>query len=442
MPTQLDGRRRSRGRGPQAMVVGGCVGLPVVLATLLVCVYMVNNRPVRYVVPTHALPHPNAYDDFVRAGVLVSQVKHVSPISQAKPDFSFASFEAAAIDARPALAILRRGLAREYLNPPVRSVAASAVMPQYAAFRNLARTESGVAFYFEMDDKPAAATEARLDALEMGVMMPRGGHMIAGLVGVACEAIAVSAMERPLTKLSAAELAHVAERLERIESRRVPFADVLQEEGYTQTSLDVEMLNDPKGYRNLDTLRDLLAEDDPSAPTPGTRKPLTIQQDLEGLKFIVADKAAIVRDNQAYSDALVAEARGPYSGASTVLVPNNLLAQMRGGIFMQARAKFAAMDAVQAVLRTEVALLRYKRAHGRFPATLDALSPEYLRPERMTDPFTQAPLRYRPTGSSFLLYSIGTDLKDGGGTPCRSPVNGPGDIVAGRMWPNRRTFKK
>ena len=76
--------------------------------------------------------------------------------------------------------------------------------------------------------------------------------------------------------------------------------------------------------------------------------------------------------------------------------------------------------------RAGLALLQYKRAHGAFPETLEALSLE-----RLMDPYTEGPLHYRPEGEGFLVYSVGDDRKDNGGTsrpvredsdPRRKPV--------------------
>jgi hypothetical protein len=295
-----------------------------------------------------------------------------------------------------------------------------------------------------MNGEAAQATEARLDALEMGVMIPRGGMLIGGLVGAACEAIAVQAFEAQLPFLSEAELAHVGSRLERIALKRVSYADILDDEGYAQAASDASLMNDPNGYGSFGAVRDLLAEDDPAAPVPGTSKPLTLHQDWQALSFMFADKEAIVRQNQAYMKALAAEARGPYRVRSAVPVPKNLLAQIRGDAFAQSRGRFVAIEAVLAILRTDVALLRYKKAHGRFPDGLAALLPGHVRPDAINDPFTRAPLRYRPlsNGRAYLLYSVGPDLVDDGGTPSRHVTTGPGDIVAGRMWPRKRTYPR
>jgi hypothetical protein len=62
--------------------------------------------------------------------------------------------------------------------------------------------------------------------------------------------------------------------------------------------------------------------------------------------------------------------------------------------------------------RAGLALLQYRQAHGALPPTLDALGLEGL-----TDPYTQEPLRYRTQGEGFVVYSVGEDLKDNGGTP-------------------------
>lgn len=62
--------------------------------------------------------------------------------------------------------------------------------------------------------------------------------------------------------------------------------------------------------------------------------------------------------------------------------------------------------------RAGLALLQYRQAHGTFPETLEALGVEGL-----TDPYTGKALLYRPGGESFVVYSVGRDRQDNGGTP-------------------------
>lgn len=62
------------------------------------------------------------------------------------------------------------------------------------------------------------------------------------------------------------------------------------------------------------------------------------------------------------------------------------------------------------------ALERYRLANGQFPEALNAISPQYL--EKMPlDVITGEPLKYRRTSDGqFILYSVGWNAKDDGGT--------------------------
>jgi hypothetical protein len=63
-----------------------------------------------------------------------------------------------------------------------------------------------------------------------------------------------------------------------------------------------------------------------------------------------------------------------------------------------------------------VALERYRFAHqNRYPDSLNALVPEYL-PAVPEDIFADAPPQYHRRGEGYVLYSIGSDRKDDGGS--------------------------
>ena len=76
------------------------------------------------------------------------------------------------------------------------------------------------------------------------------------------------------------------------------------------------------------------------------------------------------------------------------------------------RVSYCTMVAETRITRVGLALLRYREDHGAFPSTLDALDMDEL-----TDPFTQGLLHYRTEEDGFLVYSVGEDLADNGGTP-------------------------
>ncbi|MBN2579275.1 MAG: hypothetical protein JXB10_09815 [Pirellulales bacterium] len=80
------------------------------------------------------------------------------------------------------------------------------------------------------------------------------------------------------------------------------------------------------------------------------------------------------------------------------------------------------------LLSAAMALSGYRRAHGKLPATLDDLVPEFL-PAVPQDPFTGKPLVYRRTPKGYKLYSLGPDGKDDGGQVGTAETGWEGDLL-------------
>ena len=79
-------------------------------------------------------------------------------------------------------------------------------------------------------------------------------------------------------------------------------------------------------------------------------------------------------------------------------------------------AKKSQSDAELQATRTILALRAYQLAHGRLPADLNALVPEFLDSVPVDD-FDGQPLRYSPELK--IVYSVGENLKDDGGDDSR-----------------------
>lgn len=88
-----------------------------------------------------------------------------------------------------------------------------------------------------------------------------------------------------------------------------------------------------------------------------------------------------------------------------------------------AREKHDRLNARLRLMTAELALRCYQANEGRVAQSLDQLVPKYLQrvPE---DPFSHRPLVYRPTGTNWLLYSVGIDRVDDGGKPVQHTVSG------------------
>ena len=99
----------------------------------------------------------------------------------------------------------------------------------------------------------------------------------------------------------------------------------------------------------------------------------------------------------------------------------------------QAEARHTMAVAHVRLLAVELALRCYQTEHSRLPAHLDELVPKYLS-NVPQDPFLGQPLIYRPQGTNWLLYSVGTDRVDDGGRPAGRGVASKGDLFFDSPW--------
>lgn len=84
-------------------------------------------------------------------------------------------------------------------------------------------------------------------------------------------------------------------------------------------------------------------------------------------------------------------------------------------------------EAARRLARVGLAAYRFRAAKGDFPDRLEQLMPDWL-PILPRDPFDGQPLRFRKTDTGCVIYSIGRDLVDNGGT--RTPARGTaGDLL-------------
>jgi hypothetical protein len=96
--------------------------------------------------------------------------------------------------------------------------------------------------------------------------------------------------------------------------------------------------------------------------------------------------------------------------------PYKALALMTIPAVESAAKIFARAQATVDLARVACALERYRLAHGEYPETLDALSPRFIA-QVPHDIMNGQPLHYRlANGDSFILYSVGWNEKDDGGT--------------------------
>ena len=81
--------------------------------------------------------------------------------------------------------------------------------------------------------------------------------------------------------------------------------------------------------------------------------------------------------------------------------------------------------------RIACALGRFHRANGQLPDTLDTLAPRFIN-KIPTDVMDGHPLRYRlATDGGYIVYSVGWNETDDGGTVGTNWWGRPGDLEKG-----------
>jgi hypothetical protein len=335
------------------------------------------------------------------------------------------------------LKVLREDLTRT--RPQLTAVSAAIRLPYLAPLRN-PDSVGPYTHYFEasrqlvaqarldlVEGSPSIAVQRCLDVIELGVKMGRGGLWIDSLDGVGCVTTGQFGLERCISRLTAGEAGAAGDRLERIVSQLPEPAGVIDEERRFQ----------------LSWARSLLAGQLTSRPTYTGNLGERCNQAKEHALFLAYPKPWGYSQVDRRWKAIASEMRKPYSRRSA-LAPwpsgTDPVLPLVNFNLDDVQIPFAQLRASLSLLRTELSLQEYRLRHGVYPDALRRLVPTELAAVP-ADPFTDQPLRYFRRGNTYVLYSVGPDLKDSGGVPldARMVVAGKvGDLVAGKLIPPRR----
>jgi hypothetical protein len=426
----MSGRRTMR-------IMAGITGLFVV-GLLALWWRLAGDEPV-VAVPYPVMPNLNAFDFYTAAGRGLINTKVLDDALAPNPTvpLTLAQKEAAVQQNAGVLQSLHAGFAYEYRNPPARSF--SALFPYFANFRRIARLLAVQSQVRGERGDWGGASESALDAIRLGEDVPHGGVVIAQLVGNGCEAIGQKAMWKTVAHLNAAQSRAAAQRLQTIMDRHFPYADTMQEEKWMGQAGLKEMLRGVTMRNVLSNANGLTGSDMPAA------------QRYSMAFYMLYGKKRILQNYTEHMDAVTAQARQPFAAKLPPLpIPSDPINQIIAPVFDQARFTEVKAETQNALLLVALSLHAYRLEHGRYPASLAELTPDYLN-KVPDDRFAlQKPLSYRIDGETYLLYSIGPDGTDDTGSPVDDPAHASlgnpngryrvqkesiGDIVAGVNTP-------
>jgi hypothetical protein len=113
------------------------------------------------------------------------------------------------------------------------------------------------------------------------------------------------------------------------------------------------------------------------------------------------------------------------------LNPFGLFARILLPALNRSPQKFVRAQSVADLARVACVLERYRLAHGEYPASLDALAPQFIA-KLPHDLINGQPLKYRRTDNGqFILYSVGWNETDDGGEIVLTKSGAHVDIAQG-----------
>jgi hypothetical protein len=189
-----------------------------VLATLTVSFLSVSRPP-----PPPPLPNPNGYDDFLKAAALLTVGDAFTLDHEALQALVSTNTES--------LRLLRLGLTRQCALPADSAMTNDwGMLRDFIAMKRLTQLLTAEGRLREMDNRLADAAQNYVDAIHLGREMSRGGIIIIRFGGIACEEIGGTPLSKLVPKLNPQEARPVISELEKIDSSRVTWEEILRNE--------------------------------------------------------------------------------------------------------------------------------------------------------------------------------------------------------------------
>jgi hypothetical protein len=359
--------------------------------------------------PTYAEPKDNGFDDLVKAASALRPYREAIGEAHDGP-WNARSPESARLlkQCRAPLTAARKALRKECLHPLPRSI--DDTFPYLAGLHNLAWLMIIEGRQDELAGRADQAAQCYSEAFTLAPVAARNGLMIHSLVGVGTTEAVCQELERcvgsgQMTDHGLRALdAQVAKAL----VQRVPESETLA----VEWAISDQCLNDLAAGRI----------------GPDGRRRQAAQPN--------AAERGLAESGRAETNEIVAaaieDARRPYWQRSREEPkPQTIMGMICAPVTKEFYSRCAQRDVLLQGLRVLIAITGYRHATGAPPATLQALTPTYLSAVPV-DPFDGQPLRYARRGSDYVLYSVGPDGKDEGGTHRIDWEANTGDLI---IWP-------
>jgi hypothetical protein len=335
---------------------------------------------------------------------------------------------------QPVFTGIRKGVAFDYAKGIGLPQGHATAVPNFLATQLSAKALCVEGRYFESLAKHHEALENYLTAITMGRdYMSPGNTLISHLIGIAATSIATQQIRALVTtgKLSPADLERCRTRLDAIDKTYPPIAEAFRSEELCR-GWDIKRIRK-----------------DGNAESLITEFKLPPEQAAE-LRQVAKDIDRFEADHKRIWDFILWCAETPWwklnweesrkelerlvNASHPLVVPANSMGSSIWNI-QEPNARWCTAKAGLRLARVASGLEMYKLVHGRYPDSLDALTPTQIGNEPPVDPFTGKSLRYRLDGDRYAMWSLGPDSADNAAETIYDPTNGTvsqGDIILRR----------
>lgn len=401
------------------------------------------NAPPKVNIPAYPqAPKPNGYDLYVAAAkaivpatppvdALLDDLPPTNASARAKR-YSLARKTAWLRANAKAFALFGRAQKTPTLAPSLRGISVKWPIKELSDLRRAKLVESRER---RLRGDADGALQSGLDALQMGHDVRRGGSLVHSRFGARFGDQSRDEIQNLIERVSATQAKNAARRLEQLLQTRWDLAGALTQEKYLMQGLWLAYFANQGGWRQI------LFPDD-SRDMPNLARAYTLS------------KQSVIDETGAEYDRQIANARLPYAQKGAPTPPRGLIFDdfaKNDEIWRFENARDLAGDQL---LMLQLALRAYHLENGVYPAKLQALTPNYLM-AIPADPFGGGEaMCYKLSGKTYLLWSLGPDGRDDGGTPVppnkdeknskRLPgllLDSQGDFIAGKnratglQWP-------
>jgi hypothetical protein len=418
------------------LIVGlGSLGVLGVLITFLWGYALWANTTPPYQPALPPLPSPNGY---TQTAAILAQMpswpQQVRPLTS-WPDGPPAKIRMIVLPARPLLDQIRAAFRLDWRVPFDR---AGDMTPELGQFREGALHFIAESILAQSEGDVRTAMERRLDAMELGSKVARGGSLIYGIgPGWIGHGGGFIGAERLLPELPASALPGALERVRRIRRSWPRFPEMLEVERMTGLARLSKIGHDYWQPTPVSMLQYLWEQVGPD----GNRDRGAVRGEL--LFWLTPKREALLHLDECFRYA-IAESKKPVRRRRAVSAPSDPVSAMftDPSILPRVESLWWEVETELDLLEVALAVRMHRLDRGRYPARLGGIERRWL-PQGPRDPWGQS-IVYRLQHGQPVIYSLGPDGRDDGGravSPGRLPHWTTGDLVFGRLYsPHARGF--